>query len=72
MLNVKGHKSDVHSWSEVIATKLRSLCPNQSEPNKDDLILSVRLLPAFPCACIDATLHRCISVSWNVPKHSKS
>lgn len=40
-MGVKGHESAVNTWSEVVAYKLKSLCPNQSESRQEDLILWV-------------------------------
>lgn len=53
MIPVKGHPSNVYSWSEVMALKLRSLCPNHSESKMEDLILWVS--PSF-----DPVKHACL------------
>jgi hypothetical protein len=40
-MGVRGHGSNVHSWSEVISYKLWSIPPNHSDEMKDDLVLWV-------------------------------
>lgn len=47
MIEVKGHISNVFSWSEVIAFKLGSLCPDQSDRKKNDFVLWVSLFPPW-------------------------
>jgi hypothetical protein len=47
MMEVKGHASGVNTWSEVVAFKLRSLCPKRCplEKEDDDIVLWVALFP---------------------------
>lgn len=40
-MTVKGHESNVNTWSEVIGLKLNSLCPLQTIPKQDELALFV-------------------------------
>lgn len=43
MIAIKGHNK-VNTWSEVMHQRLGSLCPNQSELNKEEFTLWVSTL----------------------------
>lgn len=42
VMGVKGHQDGVGNWSDVVAQKLRSLCPNHNKQKQEELILWVR------------------------------
>lgn len=46
-MGVKGHESNVHTWSEAMALRLRSLCSLQTESKQEELILLVSATPLF-------------------------